>query len=58
MKPWPPRKKAPMSGEKVSYLMMFCALLLVRNAKASLEESLAVVPLGGNVKYLASHLVR
>ena len=47
-----------MSGEKVSYLMMFCALLLVRNAKASLEESLAVVPLGGNAKSLASYLGR
>ena len=58
MKSWPPRKKAPMSGEKVSYLMLFCTLILVRNAKASLEESLAVVPLGGNAKSLASYLGR
>jgi len=45
-----------MSGDKVSFLMLFCSLILVRNAKASLEESLAVVPLSGNVKYLASQL--
>ena len=45
-----------MSGEKVSYLMLFCTLMLVKNAKATLQESLALVPLGGKVKYLASQL--
>lgn len=47
-----------MAAAKVSYLMLFCALMLMRNAKASLEESLIVLPLAGGAKNLATHLGR
>jgi len=42
--------------DRVSYVMLFCALLLVRNSKATLEESMRIVPLVGSAKDLASEL--
>jgi hypothetical protein len=42
--------------ERQAYMMLFCALLLVRNSKATLEESLKMVPLAGSAKYLAGKL--
>jgi hypothetical protein len=39
-----------------SYLMLFCALMLVKNAKATLEQSMNVVPLTGSAKHLAGKL--
>ena len=45
------------SEERESYVMMFCALLLVRNSKATLEESMKLVPLTGSAKHLAGELV-
>ena len=44
--------------EHLSHIMIFCALLLVRNAKATLEESLGVVPLFGRTKHLAGEMFR
>jgi hypothetical protein len=43
--------------ERQSYMMLFCALLLVRNSKATLEESMKLVPLVGSAKNLAGELV-
>ena len=43
--------------EKVSYMMLFCALMLVKNSRATLEESVAIVPLVGRAKQLAGELV-
>lgn len=45
-----------MKEERVSYMMLFCALLLVKNSKATLEQSLNVVPLAGRAKSLAGEL--
>jgi hypothetical protein len=42
--------------ERQSYMMLFCALLLVRNSKATLEESVKLVPLVGSAKNLAGEL--
>ncbi len=42
--------------ERFSYMMLFCALLLVRNAAATLEESFTMVPLAGKAKRLAAGL--
>ena len=42
--------------DRSSYMMLFCALLLVRNSKATLEESVRMVPLTGNAKHLAGEL--
>ena len=36
--------------------MLFCALLLVKNSRATLEQSLQVVPLAGRAKSLAGEL--
>lgn len=42
--------------EQASYLMMFCALLLVRNSRATVEQSMSIVPLAGKAQYLAREL--
>ena len=42
--------------DRVSYVMLFCALLLVRNSKATLQESMQIVPLVGSAKDLACEL--
>ena len=45
-------------NEKTSYMMLFCALMLVKNSKATLEQSVQVAPLAGNAKCLAEGLLR
>ena len=45
-----------MRPEMVSYMMMFCALLLTRSKGVSVEESLKLVPLSGGAKALAAEL--
>ncbi len=45
-----------MKEDKVSYLMLFCALMLVKNSKATLEQSVNIVPLAGKAKVLAGEL--
>jgi hypothetical protein len=45
-----------MQEERVSYIMLFCALMLVRNSKATLEESMKLVPLEGSARQLAGEL--
>jgi hypothetical protein len=42
--------------ERQSYVMLFCALLLVRNSKATMEQSMNLVPLTGSAKHLAGEL--
>lgn len=42
--------------EKVSDMMLFCALMMVRNASATLQQSVNLVPLSGNSKNLADKL--
>ena len=42
--------------DRQSYMMLFCALLLVRNSKATLEECVKLVPLVGSAKNLAGEL--
>ena len=42
--------------DRVSYMMLFCALLLARDGKATMEQSMTVVPLFGGAKYLAGEL--
>ena len=56
-----PKRCSPIGGvmkreDRVSYVMLFCALLLVRNSKATLEESMRIVPLVGSARDLASEL--
>lgn len=42
--------------DRVSYVMLFCALLMVRNAQATVEQSLEIVPLNGGAKRLAGQI--
>ena len=44
------------TNEQISYLMLFCALLLVKNSRATLEQSLAIIPLAGKAKSLTGEL--
>jgi len=43
--------------DRVSYVMLFCALMLVRNSRASLEQSIALVPLSGGAKHLVGEFM-
>ena len=47
-----------MNPDQVSYMMLFCSMMLVRNARASLQESMTLLPLAGPAKELAEHLGR
>ena len=44
------------SDEQFSYIMLFCALLLVKNSKATMEQSLSIVPFAGPAKSLFGEL--
>ena len=44
-------------NERVSYMMLFCALILVKNSKATLAESVTIVPLSGKARHLAGELL-
>ena len=45
-----------MNDDRVSYTMLFFALLLVKTRKADLHQSLTVVPLTGGARQLATLL--
>jgi hypothetical protein len=45
-----------MRPESLSYMMVFCALLLAKNRGVSLADSLKVVPLTGGAEQLARSL--
>ena len=47
-----------MNPDQVSYMMLFCTMMLVRKARASLQESMTLLPLAGPAKELAEHLAR
>lgn len=47
-----------MNENTISYLMLFCALILVKNSRATLEQSLSAVPLFGPARMLSGKLVR
>jgi len=43
--------------DRVSYVMLFCALLMVKNARATVEQSVDIVPLNGGAKRLAGEIL-
>ena len=45
-----------MYPESTSHLMLFCALLLVRNSSATLQQSMMLVPSFGSDRTLAGKL--
>jgi len=48
--------RGKFSDDRYSYLMMFCALMLVRNSRASMHSALDLVPLSPRVSDLAGKL--
>ena len=48
--------RAKASQDRYSYLMMFCALMMVRNSRATVAESLQMLPLSPRVSDLAGEL--
>ena len=42
--------------DRMSYMMLFCALLMARTAQATLQQSMELVPVSGNAKELAREL--
>ena len=45
-----------MTPDTVSYMMLFCAMILVKKNRASLEESMVLLPLSGPAKDLAEYI--
>lgn len=45
-------------GEVISYVVLFCALIMVKNSKATVDEAMMLVPLAGGAKFLAQSLVQ
>ena len=41
----------------LNYVMLFCALMLVRNSKATLGQAVSMIPLDGKAKFLAQEIV-
>ncbi|MBI4459452.1 MAG: hypothetical protein HY648_05275 [Acidobacteria bacterium] len=43
--------------EVISYMMLFCALIMVKKSKATVDEAAMLVTVGGKGKFLAQSLV-
>ena len=41
----------------ISYVMLFCVLILVKNSKATVKQALMLLPPVGNAKILAEGLI-
>ena len=42
--------------DRINYMMLFCALLWVKNSKATLDQAMAVVPLDNRARFLAENI--
>jgi hypothetical protein len=45
-----------MSVETVSYMMLFCAILMARNRSIAVGDSVKLVPLSGGARTLADQI--
>lgn len=50
--------QAKATQDRYSYLMMFCALMMVRNSRATVAESMQMLPLSPRVSDLAGELTQ
>jgi hypothetical protein len=48
--------QSKVQEDRYSYLMMFCALMMVRNSRATLAETMDMIPLSARVSDLAGEL--
>ena len=44
------------NSEKISYVMLFCALMLVKNSRMKLTEMVVLFPFHGKARHLAQQL--
>ena len=52
------REKDIMERESISYLMLFCALVVKARNRATLEEAMTLAPVTGGAGLLAGELLR
>ena len=45
-----------MERETLSYLVLFCAMIVAKGNRATLEEAMMIAPLAGNASLLAREL--
>jgi hypothetical protein len=45
-----------MKEDRVAFLLLFCGMILVKNDKATIAESLSILPLNGSALQLAGEL--
>ena len=43
--------------EVLSYMMLFCALILVKDSRATMEQAVMILPLAGGANYLVGGLL-
>ena len=46
-----------MNPDKVSYLMLFCSLMLVQKSAAKLDDLVPLLPSAGSAKQLAQQIL-
>ena len=47
-----------MQRESISYMMLFCALVVARKNGGKLEDAMMAAPLSGNARLLAGELLQ
>ena len=45
-----------MRDDRFAFLMMFCGMILVKRNKATLEETMSILPLYGGARQLAGEM--
>ena len=56
MDPWFPPKEVRMREERLAFLLMFCGMILVKREKATLAETMSILPLYGGARVLAGEM--
>jgi len=46
-----------MNHDKISYLVLFCSMMLVQKSAARLDEVISLLPSAGPAKQLAEHIL-
>ena len=61
--PWLPsdrswtEKAVPMTHDKVSYLVLFCSLMLIQKSGARLDDIVSLLPSAGPARQLAQNIL-
>ena len=52
---YPPREVS-MKEDRIAFLLMFCGMILVKRHKATMEETMSILPLYGGARVLAGEM--